>query len=207
MEFLKGILSEDTYTKLSVQLGEDLTKQVGERLKDFTVDPKAEKMIPKVVFDSTREKSKALQDQLTERDNQLIELQKQVKGNADFELKLKELQETNTKATADYEIQIKELSQNYAFKEALNGYKPKNSKALEALVDKSKLVFKDESGQIKVDGLDEQVEALKKSDSYLFGETESGTKAPNVNPTDIFGNTNNTGLAFDFAGVRAKPKN
>jgi hypothetical protein len=150
MEFLKGILSEDTYTKLSAQLGEELTKQVGDKLKDFAVDLKAEKVIPKSVFDGEREKAKSLKEQLIERDSQLTELQKQVKGNADFELKIKELQETNTKTAADYENKIKELSQTHAFREALNGYKPKNSKALEALIDKTKLTFKDDNGQVRV---------------------------------------------------------
>jgi hypothetical protein len=203
MEFLKKLLSEATYKKLTEQLGEELTKQVGEKTKEFEIDISAEKLIPKDVFNAEREKIKTHTVQIAERDKQLAELAEKAKGNDALLLQIKELQETNVKAQAEYDSKTKELSQTFAFKEALNQFKPKNTKALEALIDRQKLEFKENNGSFEIKGLSEQIEGLKKSDSYLFGEVVTGTGGPQNGGQQQQIDTNAFG--FNFTGVRPDP--
>lgn len=198
MEFLKKLLSEDTLKELNTLLGEELVNQINEKTGNFAIDVAKEKFIPKDRFDSEREEIKSLKEQITERDNQLNELSTKVKGNADLELKIKELQEANANAQTEYAEKLKETSQNYAFKEALHKFTPRNLKALEALIDKSTITYEaDDAGSIKgVKGLDEQIEALKKSDSYLFEQAQSGTGTPQ-NSTN-FDNKNEDAFVAGF---------
>lgn len=187
MKFLEKLLSEATYKKLTEQLGEELTKQINEKVKDFTVDFANEKMIPKAVFDAEREKAKSHSEQIAERDKQLAELAEKAKGNDSLLLQIKELQEANIQAKADYETKAKEMTQSYAFKSALSQFKPKNARALEALIDRQKLTFDEKDGAFEVAGLKEQIEALQKSDAYLFENVAAqGAGAPQINP---LGNT------------------
>ncbi|HHV32236.1 MAG TPA: hypothetical protein GXX74_07500 [Clostridiales bacterium] len=57
---------------------------------------------------------------------------------------------------------------------ALLAAKAKNTKAVRALLDESKISLDGEN----VLGLNEQLEALKKDASYLFGETQSQNPPP-----------------------------
>ena len=180
MEFLKQILSEETFKEVEALLGEELAQQVSEKTAEFKLDIAKEKFIPKTKFDELNEERKTLKEQIAERDNQLNELSTKAKGNAELELKIKELQEANSTTQAEYEKRLKETSQNYVFKEALHKFTPRNIKALEALIDRAKIEYDvDESGSIKgVKGLEEQVEELKKTDAYLFSQVQSGTGTP-----------------------------
>ena len=65
---------------------------------------------------------------------------------------------------------------NYAIEAALSKAGAKNLRAVEALIDK-KLIEVDEQGEIA--GLDNQLLALKQSDSFLFSEN----KIKGLNPT------------------------
>ena len=188
MKFLTKILSDETLKELNDKLGEELVKQVDAKLGDYSIDIGKEKFIPKSVFDSDKEKlkqqNKELADQLTARDKQLTELGEKAKGNAELELQIKNLQESNTKSVEEYKAKIKEMSQAYGLKEALGSFKPKNVISLEALIDKAKIEY-DENGKV-VKGLDEQIESIKKSDGYLFGDfAPSGTGHPQNGGIDI----------------------
>lgn len=188
MKFLTKILSEETLNELKEKLGEDLVKQVDAKIGDYSIDVAKEKLIPKAVYDADKEKLKQhnteLSDQLKARDQQLTELGEKAKGNTELELQIKNLQEANVKSTEQYQAKIKELSQSYGLKEALGSFKPKNVISLEALIDKSKLEY-DDNGKV-VKGLNEQIDEIKKSDSYLFGETiPSGTGHPQTGGIDI----------------------
>lgn len=95
----------------------------------------------------------------------------------DFKQKLAERAE-KTKDTSDWSTKIKTLEEKHAnelktWQDKFNNYrlddylakeKAKNPKALRALLDSSKIVFEDED----IKGLKEQLDGLKKSDSYLF---------------------------------------
>lgn len=179
MKFLKDLLSDETFNELNEKLGDDLVKQVDEKLGNFKVSAGKEKLIPKAVFDTEKAE---LKKQLEQRDTQLNELLGKVKDNDSLTLQIKEMKEANDKITADYEAKLKAQSQTYAYEKALADFKPKNLKALDGVIDKSKIVYKDENGEIKIDGLSEQIDALKQSDAYLFeGNSQSAPNPQNSN--------------------------
>lgn len=111
------------------------------------------KTVPKAVFNDKNEKLKELRERLKEHSNKQ-------KESSDWQ------KEINT-LTADYEKKLKEKDDainDYRLIQALKESKVKNPKAVKALLDMSKLEF--ESEEIK--GLEEQIESLKQSESYLF---------------------------------------
>jgi phage-related minor tail protein len=189
MEFLKSILSEKTLKSLNDLLGEDTVKQINEKTKDFKIDVAEEKFIPKAKFDEVNTQLKEQKDLVTARDKQINDLGTKAKGNEELTKKIEELQAQNAKTTADYEAKISAREREVAMDRELQTAKVKNSKAVSALLDHSKITFKDG----KIEGLNEQIEALKKSDAYLFDEANPGVppKAggkvnPPANPSDQF---------------------
>lgn len=69
------------------------------------------------------------------------------------------------KAQADSKKQLEELQYNHALDGALTTAKVRNSKAITSLLDREKIKYNKDGS---FSGLDEQLEALKKSDGYLF---------------------------------------
>ncbi len=182
MKVFSELLSDKTLNKIKELLGEDLTKQVNEKLGDYRINIGEEKLIPKTVFDADKTK---LKEQLEERDKQLAELKKTNQNSEELVAKITELENTNKTAKEAYEKTLLETRQNYALTSAISGAKAKNVKALEALLDKTQLKFTDDgNGGFKIDGFDSQIEALKKSDAYLFDGGVPGTPNPQNPPAE-----------------------
>lgn len=200
MKFLKDLLSDETYNELNEKLGDDLVKQVDEKLGNFKISTGKEKLIPKTVFDTEKAE---LKKQLEQRDTQLNELLGKVKDNDSLTLQIKEMKEANSKITADYEAKLKAQSQTYAYEKALADFKPKNLKALDGVIDKSKIVYKDENGEIKIDGLSEQIDALKKSDAYLFEGNQQSAPIPQ-NSNNLNKATGDDSALLDAFGLEAE---
>ncbi len=188
MKVFSELLSEKTLNKIKELLGEELTKQVNEKLGDYRINVGEEKLIPKTVFDADKTK---LKEQLEDRDKQLAELKKSNQNNADLVAQIAELEKTNKENKEAHEKAIAEIRQNHALQSAISGAKAKNIKAVEALIDKTTLKYVDDgNGGYKVEGLDSQIEALKKSDVYLFNGKEQGTPNPQIQPPEPNGGSN-----------------
>ena len=158
------IINEDIRTAI----GKDLEAIAGKLPadKEFVLVLK-EDHIPKSRFDEVNNSVKDYKTQLADRDKQLAELAPKIKGNDDLLKTVEELRTLNTKTVNDYEAKILERDRTYALNDMLKSAKPRNVKAVSALLDHSKIEFKD--GALK--GATEQLEALKKSDPYLFEDT------------------------------------
>lgn len=165
MNFLKGLLSDDTIKELNEKLGEDLLKQVDEKLGDYKIDAGKEKLIPKIVFDTDKDK---LKKQIEERDTQLKTLLKASEDNASLQAKISEMQTVNEQAKKEYEQSLLAIKRNNAYEKELAGFKPKNLKALDALINKENVKYEEKNDEIIISGLKEQIDALRKSDGYLF---------------------------------------
>lgn len=148
-EFLKELgLPDDQIEKIMAENGKDIAAEVA-KAKDSTAA------------------AEDLKKQIAERDKDLAELKKAANDNADSAQKIADLQ---TKYKADTEALIQQLAdqkRDAAIDAAIAAAKGRNSKAIKALLDPTKLKLKDDG---TVEGLD--LEALKKSDAYLF-ELES----------------------------------
>lgn len=181
MKFIKGMLSEDTMKELNEKLGPDLVKQVNEKLGDYAISPGKEKWIPKTVYD---EDKAALKKQVEDRDKELGDLKKASKDNAELQAKITELQDSIKAKDTEYQKALTETRQKSALSGAILGAKAKNPKALEALLDKSKITYEDDgNGGYTVKGFTEQVDAIKKSDAYLFDGHAQGSPNPQNPPT------------------------
>lgn len=122
-------------------------------------------MIPKSRFDEVNETKKTLEGQIAQRDTQLTELQKQVKGNEELETKIKALQDANDQAKKDYEQQLKETQLSSAIKLALAG-KVHDTDIAISQIDKATIEL-DAEGKV-TKGLDEQLKSLQESKPFLF---------------------------------------
>lgn len=150
LEWLKTILG-DTYT-------EDIDKKVSDEIgKGF---------VARADFNTLNEAKKTLEGTVKDRDKQLEDLRKSSGDNEALQKQITELQTANKTAKTEYEANLKKVTLDSKVETALLGAKAKNSKAVRALLDESKISLDGDN----ILGLNEQLETLKKDSAYLFGE-------------------------------------
>ncbi len=148
-------------------LGDDLYKQVKERLGDTevtVVDPN-DPMVPKRRLDEVIAERNRYKEMVEERDSQLADLKTWAKDNEVLKAQIADLQAKNKQTTEEYEARLKEQQFAFAVERAVAKADARNVKAVIALLDKSRISLDGEN----LLGFDEQIAALKKSDPYLFG--------------------------------------
>ncbi len=134
-----------------------------------------------------------LNDQVSQRDTQLKDLGSQAEDNAKLKEQVEMYKTKNSQLSKEWQDKLEAQSKNFAISNSLRDAGAKNTKAVSALLDLDKVSFDDKG---KLSGLDDQLEALKKSDSYLFNSNE--TKEPNSQDgIQIFPTGNPTGEGQD----------
>lgn len=106
-----------------------------------------------------------LQKTLKERDKQLEGLKKASGDNAELQSQIADLQQQNAEQQKAHKAELAQLKLDNAIDNALTAAGAKNLKAVRALLDMEKLQLGDDG---KLTGWPEQLEALQKSDGYLF---------------------------------------
>ena len=117
-----------------------------------------------VRYNKLQEQKKQLEEASKAYQKQLEEL---TKNNADVEALNKlveQLQLSNKELEENHSKEMHNLQFNFALENALNNAKSKNNKALKALLDMNNIKYQEG----KLEGLQEQIEALQKDASYLF---------------------------------------
>ncbi|WP_071131359.1 phage scaffolding protein [Enterococcus timonensis] len=117
-----------------------------------------------------------IKSQLSDRDKDLKKLQKDNGDNEAFKTQITDLQQQYKDLEKSSAEKLTSIQRNAALDQVLSGSKAKNPKAVTALLDQEKIVFKD--GELS--GVKEQIEALQKSDAYLF---DMGRKQGGYDPT------------------------
>lgn len=117
-----------------------------------------------------------LKSQLSSRDKDLAKLQKDNKDNEELKTQIDTLKTQYKDLEKTSAENLTKIQRESALNTLLTESKVKNPKAVAALLDNDTIVFKD--GQLS--GAKEQIEALQKSDAYLF---DLGTKQGAYNPT------------------------
>lgn len=107
-----------------------------------------------------------LQSQLTERDTQLKDLKGKVKNSDELTAEIDKLQKANKEAKEKYEADLTAQQKSFLVDKALTDAGARNAKAVSSLLDLDSVEVKD--GQLT--GLDEQLKALRESESYMFKE-------------------------------------
>lgn len=113
-----------------------------------------------------------LQKSLKERDKQLADLQKAAEGNEELQNQIKALQQQNSEQQKAHKVEMAQLKLDNAIDNALTAAGAKNLKAVRALLDLDKLQLGEDG---KLQGWLEQLEALQKSDGYLFAAAQQPT--------------------------------
>lgn len=138
-----------------------------------------------------------LEGQIKERDKQLSDLSKNNKDNKELTKQLEQLQLSNKKTKEDYENKIASIQFDYALEGTLNSAKCKNNKALKALLNLDEVKYQDG----KLEGLETQLEVLKKEASYLFEAEQQTPSGSGFNPPGE-GAESKDGFNFNFTKIR-----
>lgn len=158
LEYLKKILG-DTEGQAAYD------KIQADKENHLLVNPiKEPKYVEKKDVDAANETIKQYKKDIAKRDTDLVTLQGKVKDNEGLNTEIENLKLANKKSSEDYEAKLKQLNFDAKFEKTLESYKTKNPKAIKALLDMEKVKLDGESFL----GLEEQLNALKESDSYLF---------------------------------------
>lgn len=183
MEFLKKILSKETYEKVIEEF-----KGKGKDGKDYEVLPSDGSYIPKFKFDEVNTQKTNLE---TERNNLKSELDS-LKNSEDDVTKLKEkvteLSNTITENDTKHKEELQNQKLNSALKLAIIE-QVQDAEIVSSLIDKTKLTL-DENGEKITMGLNEQIESLKQAKPFLFkaangdGEVEGGGTPPATDPNN-----------------------
>ena len=94
-------------------------------------------------------------------------MQEKAKGNDDLTKQIEALQAANQTAAQEYESKLSKQAFDFSYKSNLEKANARDLKLLDALIDKEKVVFKDGN----FTGLNEQIEALRKTHDYVFNGT------------------------------------
>lgn len=148
-----------------VQYG--LTEEKAQEFIDKNIDGV---FIPKARFDEANEENKGLKFQIADRDTQLEQLKKSSGDNADLKAQIEKLQGENKTQKEGYEAQIAQIRLDNAVDSALTAAGAKNNKAVKAMLDMTGVKL-DKEGNLT--GLKEQLDSVKKSDSYMFNAAGS----------------------------------
>lgn len=147
---------------LDLGLSEDLAKKV---IVEHAKDIQAEQNKAAAAV----EENKGLKEQLGEHDKQLEELKKSAKNNKDLTDQLSQLQADNKSKDEQWQAKLAAQNKNFKVTDALREAKAHNPKTVMNLLNLDDIKVTDE-GDLK--GLKEQVEAVQKSDPYLFATEE-----------------------------------
>lgn len=162
---------------LELGLEEETANKVIEAYKQSIKD----EYIPIARFNEVNEDKKQLKIQLGERDIQLGELKIKATGNEDLTTKISELEILNTTTKIEYEEKIAKLRKETSIELVLKDNKAKNIKAVKALLDLDKVSLDGDN----LIGLEEQLEGLKESEAYLFGNDTLKGREPNKNTETV----------------------
>lgn len=141
--------------------------------------------------DSLTSERDSLKQQITDRDGQLDDLRKNAGKNEELEAKIKQLQEDNKATVTQYQNDLAAKEKSFKIENALRDAKAKNVKAVISLIDTDKVSVKKDG---TLDGLTDQLDAVKKSDGYLFDTAEPQNR---INIGGNFGNDDNTNTGKD----------
>ena len=162
---LKSILGDDLFNQVKTKIEGSEGK---DKIRIENVDLESGNYIPKSKFNEINDQLKARDTQIATMNGQLEDIKKNNKGNDDLKATITELQTKNTQTETEWKTKLENMKKDHAIDEFLRDAKVRNPKAVRGLLDLEKVVYNDE----KVVGLDEQIANLKKTEAYLFDNSQ-----------------------------------
>lgn len=120
-------------------------------------------------LETTKTEKETLTNQLAERDNDIKELQSQTGNSEELKVKLTDLETKYQQDKESFEATIAKTKTDHAVEMALKDNGAKSIKAARALLDFDKIELTDDG----IKGLDDQLEAIKTDNDFLFTSTEN----------------------------------
>lgn len=121
--------------------------------------------VTKTRFNEINEENKTLKKSVSDRDKQLEDLKKSSGDNAALQQQISDLQKANEDQKKAHETELNKLKLDNAVEVALKDAKAKNIKAVMAMIDMEGVKIGEDG---KLSGFNEKLEALKKSDGWMF---------------------------------------
>lgn len=138
--------------------------------------------------------NESLKSQITERDKDLKDLRKNAGDNEELAKKYSELEGKYKADTEKLTQQLSDTKLHAALDGALTAAKVRNPRTLQGLLDMDKIKLTDDG---KLDGLDDQLTAIRKDNAYLF----QGDPKPEYEPAG-----NGQPVGGDIKNIMANPK-
>ncbi|RHW49714.1 phage capsid protein [Bombilactobacillus bombi] len=133
-------------------------------------------------LEELKTENESLKSQLSERDKDIKSMQKATKDNEDLQNQFKELQNKYTQDTQQLNNQLQQTRLHSALDNKLTSAKVRNPKTITGLLDMDKIKLNDNG---ELEGVDEQLKSLHKSDAYLFNDgTNEHYNPASGQPTD-----------------------
>ena len=160
--------------------------------------------VTKARFNEINEENKTLKKSVSDRDKQLEDLKKSSGDNAALQQQISDLQKQNADQQKAHDEELAKLKLDNAVEIALSGAKAKNGKAVKAMLDMSKVKLGEDG---KLSGFDEQIEALKKSDSYMFDVQQTQQQFTGFQPRASSTVPNSTAAGYEARLADARKNN
>lgn len=145
---------------ISEELAAKAEKASQEELKGY---------VEKSKYDEAVEENKTLKTQVTDRDKQLEILKASAGDNEELKKQIETMKQQNADQEKAHKEELAQLRLDNAIDTALTAAGARNTKAVKALLDVSKVKLGEDG---KLSGWDEQLAAVRKSDAYLFAEKQ-----------------------------------
>lgn len=155
-DFLKPVLGDDLFAQFS----EKMNAAEGITLANVSDGS----FIPKAKFDEERNNGKAYKQQVDDLNAKLTALQQAADGNEALKGQIAQLQQDIAAKNAE----MAQQRLDFTVLETARKFKARNPEIVARMIDKSKIT--ENNGTMY--GLNEQFEAIQKSDSYLFEDTK-----------------------------------
>lgn len=135
--------------------------------------------VTKEQFDTVNAENKNLKQSVSDRDKQLDTLKKASGDNEDLKKQIEEMKQQNKEQAEAHKAEIAQIKLDNAMDAALMAAGAKNTKAVKALLDVSKVKLGDDG---KLTEWEDQLKAVQKSDAYLFEDKQSNRKFKGFQP-------------------------
>ena len=135
--------------------------------------------VTKEQFDTVNAENKNLKQSVSDRDKQLDTLKKASGDNEDLKKQIEAMKQQNKEQAEAHKAEIAQIRLDNAMDAALMAAGAKNTKAVKALLDVSKVKLGDDG---KLTEWEDQLKAVQKSDAYLFEDKQSSRKFKGFQP-------------------------
>lgn len=171
--------------KLSEILG-DAYKSIPEELQKKYKDVDlvdSSNYVEKSDYETIKKERDQYKKDVKKRDKDLEDIQDKVKDNEELTKEIEKLKVDNKKAAEDYKAELERVTFDAKLEKKLGSYNPQNASMLKKALDLSKIT-RDGDNFI---GLEEQINALKETDNYLFKQVADPSKEDVPGGTGIIG--------------------